>query len=64
MHHVKTSFSQITEKVMVLEYMFVNNTNINVVFPHLLSPTLYDLQEPIYKIPGLKTGRGRFRDFA
>ena len=65
-HHVKTSFSQISEKVKVLEYMFVHNTYIIVVFPHLLSPrsTLCDLQEPRYKIPGLQSGRGCFRDFA
>ena len=46
--------------------MFVQNTNIKVVFPHLLSSrsTLCDLQEPRYRIPGLKSGRGRFRDFA
>ena len=51
-HHVKTSFSQISRKIKVLEHMFVHNININVVFPHLLSPksTLCDLQEPRYKI--------------
>ena len=44
-HHVKTSFSQISKKVKALEHMFVHNININVVFPHLLSPksTLCDL---------------------
>ena len=41
----KNSFSQLSPKLSTIDPMFINNTNINVPIPHLLSPKLrlYDI---------------------